>query len=754
MVEDEPLVARDIQSQLLDLGYACVGHATTGEDAIALADSLRPDLVLMDIQLAGEMDGITAAQAIRTQFALPVVFLTAFAERETLARAKHTEPFGYILKPFSDRELHTTIEMALYRHNVEQKLQRSEERLRLVLLGSTDAVWDHDLINGERFHSARWSEMLGYAAHELPALQDLWLHLMHPDDFTHATQLLAAAIAQATRHYQVEARLRHKAGHYVPVLSRGIIVRDPRGRAIRVAGTTTDLTERRASESTLRLHSATLNAAANSIVITDRQGSIEWANPAFCSLSGWSLAEAMGKNSRDLVKSGEHDPAFYRQMWDTLLAGKIWRGEIVNCRRDGTLRTEDMTITPLLDERGTITHFIAIKQDITDQKTMEAHFLQAQRMEAIGALAGGIAHDLNNILAPIMMVTGLLQEKSTDHTDREFLTMMQASAGRGAEIIKQLLTFSRGQDGERSLVQPRHLLNEIVLLMRETFPREIELPQRLPSSLWTVMADPTQLHQVLLNLCVNARDAMPAGGRLTLAAKNVTIVAGTPTLPPEAQSGPYLAISVSDTGHGVPPEIKHRIFEPFFTTKPVGKGTGLGLSTVLGIVRHHGGFVTLDSTPHVGSTFTVYLPAIPDGVATTTATPAPALLAAPKSGGQLILVVDDERDIRDTIRVVLERHHYHVVTASQGEDALTQYLRHRKTVRLVITDLMMPVMNGLTLIRTLHAIDPALKILAVSGLNDVAQHQELAALGVPEALQKPFDGPVLLAAVAHQLTEV
>jgi PAS domain S-box-containing protein len=880
IVEDEAVVARDIAQQLTDLGYEIVGHATNAEQAIALAGELRPSLVLMDIKLAGEMDGIAAALAIRERFALPVIFLTAFAENETLAQAKLSEPCGYVIKPFTERELHTVVQMALHKHQVETKLRHSEERLRLVLLGSTDAVWDHDLVSDELFRSARWSEMLGYSADELPPVPGLWLQLMHPHDVVRTTRNFEAACAGDARHIEIEVRLRHKAGHYVPVLSRSVIVRDAHGRAIRVAGTNTDLTERkqaeaarlaaavrlqkiagrvpgllyqfrlrpdgtscfpyasdgireiyrvspedvrtdaakvfavlhpddlasvtasilqsardltpwqheyrakyddgtvrwllgsslpereadgsvlwhgfitdvterRATESSLRLRSAALEASANAIIITDRSGLIEWANPAFAALCQWPMAETIGKNPRDLVKSGEHDAAFYRQMWDTLLAGRVWRGEIVNRRKDGALRTEDMTITPVRDERGAISHFIAIKQDITDHKTMEAHFLHAQRMDAVGALAGGVAHDLNNILSPIMMVTGVLRDKHADPEDRELLAMAQSSAQRGAEIVKQLLTFSRGQAGERTLVQPRHLLGEMIAMMRETFPRSLDLKQLLPGTLWTVLADPTQLHQVLLNLCVNARDAMPDGGRLTVSAANVTLAEGDPKLPLGATAGPYVVISIADSGHGIPTEIQHRIFDPFFTTKPVGKGTGLGLSTVLGIMKGHGGFIDLESALGSGSTFLVYFPAIPDGVAASSPPPAPR--PAPVSTGETILVVDDERNVRDSIRIILESEHYTVITATDGEAGLAQYLKHRTRLSLVITDLMMPKMDGLTLIRTLRAITPLVKVVVTSGLTELTERRELADLGVPDILMKPYAGPALLALVRTRL---
>ncbi len=924
VVEDESVVARDIQQQLVELGYAPVGHSTTAEQAIVLAGELRPDLVLMDIKLAGPMDGIAAAHAIREQFALPIVFLTAFAENETLAQAKRSEPFGYVLKPFSERELHTVIQMALYRHSVETRLRDSEAQFRALFdtsldgmmltapdgrilsanraactilgrsaeelcgLGRADIIAPEDarladhvearrrtgstsgeltMVRGDgtRF-DAEFSSSVFPAGREVRngiAFRDVTQRKRHEREIERLNRIYLVlsevnrAIVQTKSQVELFERIcrvlvesgpfkiawigLHDAAtqELVPIAvaddefgyartiristdpatpegcgpgghafreNRPYVCNDfhadpatvpwreraarsgirssialPLRRSDRVVAmltvysgekdffldrevallveTADDVSfaldvlagaaQRQAAEATLRLHSAALNAAANAIVITDRAGLIEWANPAFTALSQWSLEEALGKNPRDLVKSGEHDAAFYHQMWATVLAGEVWRGEVVNRRRDGALRTENMTITPLRDAHGEITHFIAIKQDITDQKAMETHFLKAQRMEAIGSLAGGVAHDLNNILAPIMMVTGVLREKLTDPDDRELLAMAQSSSQRGAEIVKQLLTFSRGQEGERTLVQPRHLLGEMITMMRETFPRSLDLKQLLPGTLWTVLADPTQLHQVLLNLCVNARDAMPDGGRLTVSAANVTLAEGDPKLPLRAKPGPHVVISIADSGHGIPAEIQHRIFDPFFTTKPVGKGTGLGLSTALGIVQAHGGFLDLESSVGSGTTFHVYLPAIPDGVEVAAAPPAPR--ATPAHHGQTILVVDDERDVRDSIRIILESQQFTVITATDGEAGLAQYLKHRARLSLVITDLMMPKMNGLTFIRTLRAIDPRIKIVVTSGLTEVTERRELAELGVPEILMKPYDGPALLELVRARL---
>ena len=637
------------------------------------------------------------------------------------------------------------------RKQVEEALRKSEERYALMERAVNDALWERDLSSNAFHYSPRWKSLLGYEEDELPRNCTAFLDLIHPDDQATVRKAQKSHLEELTP-YVVEFRMRHKDGTYRWLLSRGAAVRDTDGRPARSLGAITDITARRASEKILRLHGAALAAAANAIVITDRQGTIEWVNPAFSMLSGWSFAEAVGKNPRELVKSGEQDAAFYRQMWETLLAGKVWQGEIINRRKDGERRTEDMTITPLRNPQGEIMDFVAIKVDTTAHKTLEAHFMQAQRMESIGALAGGIAHDLNNILTPILLVTSLVKDKLPDKSDQELLEMAESTARRGVAIIKQLLTFSRGQQGERTVVQPGHQMTEMMTMMRETFPREIDLQLQLPADLWPVIADPSQLHQVLMNLCVNARDAMPTGGRLTLGAANVTMAEVDTKLMLRAKPGPYIVFKVSDAGHGIPPEIKHRIFDPFFTTKPLGKGTGLGLSTLLSIVYSHGGFVAVDSVPNMGSTFSIYFPAIPGLVAAVAEVP--VVPATQRAAGQTILVVDDEQSIREMTRVLLESQNYRVMTAVSGQDALVQYLEHRSEISLVLTDLMMPVMSGIDLIRALHVINPTLKIIAMSGLTEMVEERNLAALGALDLLMKPCDGPTLLETVHHRLSNV
>jgi PAS domain S-box-containing protein len=418
-------------------------------------------------------------------------------------------------------------------------------------------------------------------------------------------------------------------------------------------------------------------------------------------------------------------------------------------RPDGAVRWVRDRAYPVSEPDGQVRRVVGVAEDITDRKQLEEQFFRAQRMEAIGTLAGGIAHDLNNILAPVMMIVGLLKERMTSPGDAQNLRMVEASTQRGAAIIRQLLTFSRGTAAqERVLVQWRHLLRETGDLIRETFPREIAIRVDAPANLWPVRGDATQLHQVLMNLCVNARDAMPAGGSLSLKAANVVLDKEEARRLPPAQPGRYAVVTVEDTGEGIPPEIIDRIFDPFFTTKGIGKGTGLGLSTVLGIAKAHGGFVTVRSELAKGTGFSVYLPA------ETTDAPAPAAAdtAAVAAGhGELILVVDDEADVLVAVTLLLKRHGYSVLTARNGKEALVQFAEHRSRIQLVLTDVMMPEMGGVALVRGIRALNPGIRVLATTGLGEEAIRSGLAAVGVPDLVQKPYTPLELLEAVQRCL---
>lgn len=403
-----------------------------------------------------------------------------------------------------------------------------------------------------------------------------------------------------------------------------------------------------------------------------------------------------------------------------------------------------ITVSELPSNRGGLARFCYVAADTTEKKQLEQQFLRAQRLESIGTLASGIAHDLNNVLAPIIMALKLFRPKLTDQEDQELLRTLEVSARRGADIVRQVLTFARGVEGERRPIDLKKIIGEISSIARDTFPRSIQVLTEVDEAPWRVTGDPTQIYQVLMNLCVNARDAMPNGGRLTLALDNLTLDARSGRLPGDARSGNYVRLQVIDTGLGISPEVQARMFDPFFSTKDVGKGTGLGLATALTIVKSHGGFIDLRSEPGRGAEFDVFLPAEQQ--------PEPALAEAqiqaiPRGNGELVLVVDDERSIRQVTKATLSDYGYQVLTAADGMEAIALFDQNSDRVRLVITDMMMPLMDGAALIKSLQQIKPGVRILAVSGLIEGSAPPCAGADGTVTLLQKPFTAEKLLQTV-------
>lgn len=496
------------------------------------------------------------------------------------------------------------------------------------------------------------------------------------------------------------------------------------------------------AEVQVHLQVAALTATANEVIITDRHGIIQWVNPAFTKAIGYTLEEAVGQNPR-ILKSGKHDHAFYKNLWATILRGEVWRGEIVNRKKDQSLITELATITPVKDEHGAITHFIAIKQDISEKKLLEAKFLRAQRLEGLGALAGGVAHDLNNVLAPILMASELLKMQSTDPRTRELLGMIESNSQRGAGMIRQILAFARGTAGDKVALQVKHLLKDISRMMKDTFPPKIRAELHMDEKLSLVQGEPTELYQVLLNLCVNARDAMPGGGTITVTATNVLLDETYAHLSHEAPPGHYVVLTVEDTGSGIPPEIQAKIFDAFFTTKGEGKGTGLGLATVKDIITRHNGFIHLYSEVGVGTQFKIYLPVVVGEEAASDTT----FLTLPTGHGELILAVDDEAAVREIVKATLEANGYRVVTADDGTQAVARFVEHLSEVQLLLTDIQMPHMDGMATIRALRNIRPDLRVIAASGLTTHQQALKVTGINVQGFIAKPFTAASLLLAV-------
>ncbi|HSI89227.1 MAG TPA: PAS domain S-box protein, partial [Pyrinomonadaceae bacterium] len=578
------------------------------------------------------------------------------------------------------------------------------------------------------------------------------------------------------------------------------------------------------------------------VAITDQQGRITFVNDKFCEVSKYSREELIGRDHR-LINSGYHPEEFIRQLWTTIANGHVWRGEIRNRAKDGSIYWVDTTIVPFLDDRGKPMQYIAIRYeiterkaaedrvrqqaslldkaqdaiiacdlnfrilfwnkgaeriygrpitevlgrsigdilyeegeerleairreaddhdewrseerhmgmgstavyvesrwtlarnekgdpdyyllintDVTEQRRTEQQLLRAQRMESIGTLAGGIAHDLNNILSPILMAVGMLQLKATDPDFLRWLGVIRENSERGAALVQQVLSFARGMKGERITIQLKHIIKDLFKVMSETMPKSIAVRYDIDSELSPISADPTQIHQVLMNLCINARDAMPGGGTLTVSAKNIELDENYARMNIDAEPGPYIQVTVEDTGHGMDNDVVQRIFDPFFTTKDIGKGTGLGLSTSITIIKSHGGFINVYSEPGKGSTFSMYLPALVDAEAEVMPHREPEL---PYGAGELLLVVDDEANIRDVTRATLERFGYRVVSAADGTEGIAAFAENRGEVAGVLTDISMPFMDGPAMIRALRKMDPDVKIVAMSGLMNDEQSAEL-----------------------------
>lgn len=416
-------------------------------------------------------------------------------------------------------------------------------------------------------------------------------------------------------------------------------------------------------------------------------------------------------------------------------------------RPDGSVRWIHDRAFPVRDSQGLALRIVGTAKDITESKNLEAQYLRVQRMESIGTLAGGIAHDLNNVLTPILMSTGLLKRQEQNPLRLSILTTIEDSAQRGADMVKQVLSFARGVDGQQLQVQTGRLLKEIEKIANETFLKNILVRCDVPPDLWVVRGDPIQLHQVLLNLCVNARDAMPNGGTLTLSASNFMLDEQYAAMNIEASPGPHVRIAVGDNGTGMTPEVMERIFEPFFTTKELGKGTGLGLSTTTAIIKSHGGFMRVESKVGAGTQFQVYLPAqVESSVEDFNEAPAPE----PPSCGhsELVLVVDDEDAVRQVTQQTLESFGYRVVLAADGIEAVSIYAARKQEIAVVITDMMMPVMDGPRMIQVLLRINPQVRIIAASGL-----HADAASMGVRQFIPKPYTAETLLKTL-HQVLQI
>ncbi|MCC7373561.1 MAG: PAS domain S-box protein [Verrucomicrobiales bacterium] len=750
-------------------------------------------------------------------------------------------------------------EMAL--RQALEGVRESEELYRKLIQASPDAITVAELDGTITLVSPRAIELFGLCENESAVGRNLF-EWVAPEDHDRAAATIRDLVEIGAVKQSEFMLLRGCGGRFEAEVNVALL-RSATGAAKGMIIITRDISARRRAEQQLRMLSRAVDQSPASIVITDLTGSIEYVNAAFTTVTGYERAEVVGKNPR-VLKSGTMSAEHYGELWRTILEGREWRGEFSNRRKNGEMYWERASISPIRDARGEITHFLAIKEDITarrqdqerireqaalldqtqdiilvlgldgrlrygnrravgaweldpatvdgdeiarrlfpeqpdrfeevfravrdsgrwlgelsvatasgeravhlsrwtlihatdegmasvliintditEKKRLEEQILRSQRLEGVGTLACGVAHDLNNILAPILLSTELLEPLATTAEDREVLAMMAQGVRRGSEIVRQLLAFGRGVEGERVTLHPEVVIEEMAKIIRETFPKSLSLKTAIPWNLWPIRADPTQMHQVLLNLCVNARDAMPNGGRLLLGAENIEVDEAFAAENPEAKAGRYVSVFVVDDGTGISSENLERIFDPFFTTKEPGKGTGLGLSTVLGIVKSHGGFVRVKSRVGEGTRVRCYLPAAAETVEIEKIVDRPSP-DAPRGHGQRILVVDDELAVREIARRTLEAHGYRVDTAADGAEALQVFSKSAEPFGAVITDMVMPVMEGAVLIRALARLAPGIPVIAMSGLPELEATAHETGVSSESWLPKPFTAEAML----------
>jgi len=619
------------------------------------------------------------------------------------------------------------------RQRAEQALRESEEKYRSIFTHAAVGIYQSTLSQLLVVNPAL-ARMFGFASSEsmianTPEAEALFVH---PEQ----RRRLVLAALESEQYVQSEVEYRRQDGSTFTADLRMRAVRDETHQVKYIEGFVEDITERKRSESDLLKMSRALEQSPVSIVITNRAGQMEYVNPAFSRVTGYTKEEALGKNPR-ILKSGKMPTEIYTGLWETVTKGRDWRGEILNRAKDGKLFWESVVVSPILDKNGRITHYLSVKENITQRKLLEEQLRQSQKMEGIGQLAGGVAHDFNNILAATLLHLGLLQQNPQIAADiKETLKEVEREALRAANLTRQLLLFSRRQMARVEALEMNELVNELLKMLRRLLGENIGVVlQNCPAPAW-IRADAGMIEQVVMNLCINARDAMPKGGTLTLRTSLVDVEVASNQTHPDAYPGRFVCLTVMDTGCGMDEALLQKIFEPFFTTKDVGKGTGLGLATVYGIVKQHEGWVEVESQPGQGSSFRVYLPARPKPAHPMTAREGREEI---QGGSETILLVEDEPAVREMVALCLRKLGYSVLEAANGVEALSLWEQRQHEISLLFSDMVMPdTLTGLDLAELMTAQKQNLKVIISSGYSADLAKSSAVLRPETEFLPKPY----------------
>lgn len=631
------------------------------------------------------------------------------------------------------------IEIAINNASQAEALRQSEERYRIVAETASDAIITIDEESRILFANRTAERIFGYATQEMLGQK---LTMLVPENLPnvhlYSVKRYVDTGEKNINWDRTELTGLHKSGKKVHLeISFGEFTKNDKHFFM---GIIRDISERKRAEGKILEQAALLDKAQDAIAVRDLNQNIIFWNKGAERLYGWTASETIDKNANEIMYK-EAPPQLIEAQKTAIEKGE-WTGELHEVTKNGKQIIVESRWTLVYGDEGKPKSILIINTDITEKKKLEVQFLRAQRMESLGTLAGGIAHDLNNMLAPIMMALEMIRSRFKDEKSKSLIATLEASTQRAADLVKQVLSFARALEGEHTILQVKHLVSEIEKILKETFPKSIQIQTDIPKDLSNFYGDFTQLHQVLMNLCVNARDAMPNGGNLSISAENLFVDEHYAEMNIDAKVGPYIVITVSDTGDGIPAETIDRIFEPFFTTQEPGEGTGLGLSTAFRIVKDHRAFMNVYSEVGKGTRFKVYLPAIETKESQKIGDK--QIEETPVGHGGLILVVDDEASIREITRVTLEKHGYKVITANDGVAAVALYAQRKEEIRVVIMDMMMPIMDGPASIKALRKIGPNVKVISVSGLKDNAKLIEIIGTDVDAFLSKPYTAETLL----------
>ncbi len=756
IVEDDVPSEILIRRTLTDQGFSITGRAANGVEAVSMALENPPDIILMDINIDGDLDGVETVEIIHQSTHIPVIYLTGHSDHETIERAKKTAPSAFLLKPFSKRDLAVTIEMALYKSELERKLKESEYRLSTILATISSGVLSIDLEGGVQYMNPGAEIFTGYTFERAQgkAIDDLIELCDCQSDKLIKIPHFFLSEDESVPTTNQPVRLTSAASENRIVNIAMTAIREPAGNIQGFVLVLRDMTEQYESENRIKLMAAALESIEDIVMITGarRVGEgpeIAYVNNGFENISGWCHEEVVGQSIQ--VLEGENTvPPLNRIVEECIKKGRKHQTEVIIRKRNGEDILTQWQISEVYDRFDKLSHLVFIIRDISGLRHLEDNLRQSQKLEAVGQLAGGIAHDFNNLLSVINSYSDLLSLKlDEEDPNLKYIQQIRTAGNKGADLVARLMTFSRRESADPKDIDLSVITQEIRGMLTRVIREDIRLMTHFDSDLRKVRADHGQIEQILLNLCVNARDAMPEGGEITISIKNKKV-----SIPHRAESrliapGNYVCLTVEDKGEGMTEEVKKNIFNPFFTTKEVGKGTGLGLSTVYGIINQCGGFIEVSSTLGIGTFFHLHFPAVE--VETLSQIPEEKDESV-SNGTERILVVEDDATFADCISGLLSLHGYDVHTARDGEEAINEFSDRIGDFNLLITDIVLPKVPGREVAARLTAKNPSLKLLFMTGYDDELG-AELALSDESAIMQKPFSLITVLGKVRGILDE-